>query len=111
MLSFPRKIESKNISFYVISFFLFFVCFGFIFFFTVYESEIITVDISNSSCHKSIHLGRSYFFHICSKENKNVFDIRYFFKSDQGNLEPYFVGVQMNENEFTKLCKTGCSNE
>lgn len=69
------------------------------------ESEA-EVDISNSSCSESLYIGRSLFFHQCIKDNKTVFDIRYFWKENLNDrtLKADIIGVQMSVDEFLKIC-------
>lgn len=61
-------------------------------------------DLKNSTCYFSQYLGRRLYFHICSKFNSAVYDIRYFFKDEFGYLKPYVVGIQLSEQEFFQIC-------
>lgn len=68
-----------------------------------YEGE---VDLANTTCTTSVHIGRKIFFHICMKENKSVYDLRYFWKDTDTThtWKANIIGVQMTSNEFIKLC-------
>lgn len=66
-----------------------------------YEEKI---SVTNASlCTRSVHIVRRLYFHVCSKENKTVYDIRYFWKDDDG-LKPSIIGIQLYVDEFNKIC-------
>lgn len=53
------------------------------------------VNITNTTCKKSLHIGRNLFFHKYIKENKTVYDLRYFWKNEEenGGLKASIIGV------------------
>ncbi len=68
------------------------------------------VDLKNSTCkesvyigQESVYIGRKVYLHKCVKENKTVYDLRYFWKDDD-MLKADRIGVQMWRDEFKKLC-------
>lgn len=69
------------------------------------------VDLTNTTCTESVYIGRKLFFHKCMKENKTVYDLRYFWKDKEadGALKANIIGVQMITDEFNKICKF-CQN-
>lgn len=78
---------------------------------TVLSASEEQVDLSNTTCTESVHIARKLFFHKCLKENKTIFDIRYFWKNEEENnvLKASIIGVQMINEEFNKLCNY-CNN-
>lgn len=66
-----------------------------------YEYE---VDIKNTTCVRSINMGKKLFFHICLKENKIVYDLRYFWPDVNDTLQASVIGVQMSRKKFNKMC-------
>lgn len=62
------------------------------------------VDISNTTCIQSKYIGRKLFFHICMKENKTVYDLRYFWRDKNTTLKADIIGVQMTAKEYAKIC-------
>lgn len=62
------------------------------------------VDISNTTCIHSEYIGRKLFFHICRKEKKTVYDVRYFWRDKNTTLKADIIGVQMSTKEFAKIC-------
>lgn len=62
------------------------------------------VDIKNTTCVRSIYLGKKLFFHICLKENKFVYDLRYFWPDVNDSLQASIIGVQMSREKFYKMC-------
>lgn len=64
------------------------------------------VDLANTTCTMSAYIGRKMFFHICIKENKTVYDLRYFWKDTDTThaWKADIIGVQMTSNEFIKMC-------
>lgn len=66
-----------------------------------YEYE---VDIKNTTCVRSINMGNKLFFHICLKENKIVYDLRYFWPDVNNTLQASVNGVQMSGKKFNKIC-------
>lgn len=70
------------------------------------ETEI---DIKNSTCFLSTHIGRKLFYHECTKDGGRVHDIRHFFNANSTHLTASFLGVQLSEKEFQKVCEQ-CSN-
>lgn len=62
------------------------------------------VDISNTTCIHSEYIGRKLFFHVCMKENKPVYDVRYFWRDKNTTLKADIIGVQMTTKEFAKIC-------
>ena len=69
------------------------------------ESMENRVNLTGINCSLSTHVGRKLFFHICFKENKKVYDIRYFWENEDRILKADIIGVQMNQAEFNKICK------
>lgn len=71
------------------------------------SADFESVDISNTTCSISEHLGRRIFFHICTKDkNHLVYDLRYFWREEEKDtyLKPKKIGVQLTSEEFTKVC-------
>ena len=67
-----------------------------------YEKQ---VNLTNTTCTHSVYIGRKLFFHKCAKENKTIFDLRYFWKDTEGGtLKANIIGVQMSLKEFLKIC-------
>lgn len=62
------------------------------------------LDIRNASCTQSVNIGRRLFLHVCLKDNKTVYDIRYFWKNHEGFLKADIIGIQMTAKEFLKVC-------
>lgn len=64
------------------------------------------VDLANTTCTTSAYIGRRIFLHICTKENKTVYDLRYFWKDTDTThtWKANIIGVQMTSNEFIKMC-------
>lgn len=62
------------------------------------------VDIKNTTCIKSKHIRRKLFLHVCSKENKTVYDLRYFWRGEGDALKASVIGVQMTTDDFLKIC-------
>lgn len=64
------------------------------------------VDISNTTCTKSKHIRRKLFLHVCLKENKTVYDLRYFWRAEEEGdaLKASAIGVQMTTDDFLKIC-------
>ena len=67
------------------------------------------VNITNTTCTVSELLGRRVFFHVCSKADSTVYDVRHFWKDDHKMLKASVFGVQMSSEEFSKIC-TYCLN-
>lgn len=68
------------------------------------------INLTNTECIYSIHIGRKLFLHECIKNNKSIFDLRYFWKHDLNDeLKADIVGIQMSKEEFIKIC-TYCPN-
>ena len=63
------------------------------------------VNLTGVNCSLSTHIGRKLFFHVCLKENKKVYDVRYFWENEDQILKANIIGVQMNQAEFEKICK------
>lgn len=63
------------------------------------------IDLNNTSCKLTKYLGRQIYFHVCEKNLKNVYDIRYFWTKEKGVIKPEIIGVQLTEMEFDILCK------
>ena len=63
------------------------------------------VNLTGVNCSSSAYLGRKLFFHICLKEKKIVYDIRYFWENKDKILKADIIGVQLNQAEFKKNCK------
>lgn len=70
---------------------------------TIKSSE--KINISNSTCSVSKHIGRKIFLHICLKNKQEIFDIRYFFSNRTLNPFPEIIGVQLTKREFRKVCE------
>lgn len=68
------------------------------------------VNLTGVNCTISANIGRKLFFHVCRKENKTVYDVRYFYKNEDEILKAGIIGVQMNRDEFKKVCKY-CATE
>lgn len=67
-----------------------------------YDGE--TINLNNTNCTYSENIGRRLFFHICSKDNYMIYDIRYFWRDEPGHLKPEVVGVQLSQLEFQRVC-------
>lgn len=79
---------------------------GVILFMKIYSFDREFVDISNTTCSVSEHLGRRIFFHICAKDVDHlVYDLRYFWRQEKEQyLKPERIGVQLIPEEFRKVC-------
>lgn len=62
------------------------------------------VDLSKTACNYSQNIGGRIFFHKCFKNNRLVYDIRYFYKNNK-TLKAGVIGIQLNQPEFNKLCE------
>lgn len=69
------------------------------------KEEIKKINISNTPCTISKHIGRKIFLHICKKNEEVVYDIRYFWSNESQTLKPEIIGVQLTEREFQNVCK------
>lgn len=63
------------------------------------------IDLANTTCNHIVYIGRRIFFHECSKDNKTVYDLRYFWKDTEHRWKANVIGVQMYSHEFDKMCK------
>lgn len=78
---------------------------GLVCFFSLRSSDYDEqVDISTTNCTYSSHIGRRIFFHTCLKENKTVYDIRYFWLDDDDILQASIIDVKVSLEEFSKIC-------
>lgn len=70
------------------------------------------VNLTNTTCVYSRHLGGRLFFHECMKGQKTVYDLRYFFKNDDdGMLKASIIGVQMSPEIYSKVCNFSSSGK
>lgn len=63
------------------------------------------INLTNTECFHSIYIGRKLFLHECMKNNRTIFDLRYFWRYDLNDkLKADTVGIQMSKEEFIKIC-------
>ena len=74
------------------------------------DQSMLKVNITNTSCTKSVHIARKIFFHECFKNNKTIYDLRYFWSDEKSALHASIIGLQVSATEFKKLCQM-CSSE
>lgn len=78
-----------------------------------FRDTSVHVSLNNTTCTQTHHIGRKLFLHVCTKENKTVFDLRYFWQEadDDLALKASIIGVQMPMDEFLKVCNVCSSHQ
>ena len=66
------------------------------------DQSMLKVNITNTSCTKSVHIARKIFFLECFKNNKIVYDLRYFWSDENSGLHARIIGLQVSATEFKK---------
>lgn len=74
------------------------------------DQSVLEVNITNTSCTKSVHIARKIFFHECLKNNKTIYDLRYFWTNENNTLHASIIGLQISAAEYIKFCKM-CPSE
>lgn len=74
------------------------------------DQRMLEVNITNTSCTKSVHIARKIFLHECLKNNKTIYDLRYFWTDENHTLHASIIGLQISETEYKKFCEM-CPNE
>ena len=74
------------------------------------SQDLIEVNITNTRCVKSIHIARKIFFHECLKDNRTIYDLRYFWSDENNTLHASIIGLQISDTEYKKLCQM-CPSE
>lgn len=69
------------------------------------DQRMLEVNITNTSCTKSVHIARKIFLHKCFKNNKTVYDLRYFWTDENHTLRASIIGLQISETEYKKFCQ------
>lgn len=69
------------------------------------DQAMLEVNITNTSCTKSVHIARKIFFHECLKNNKTIYDLRYFWLDEKNSLRASIIGLQISAIEYKKLCE------
>lgn len=69
------------------------------------DQDMLKVNITNTSCTKSVHIARKIFFHECLKNNKTVYDLRYFWTDENNTLHASIIGIQISVFEYKKICE------
>ena len=63
------------------------------------------VNITNTQCVKSVHIARKIFFHECLKNNKTIYDLRYFWPDENNTLHASIIGLQFSVKEYKIFCQ------
>lgn len=71
--------------------------------YTVDETSYETVNITNTICHLSIPISNKIYLHECLKSNQKIYDLRKFYL-EEDTLKADIIGIQMNRNNFGKIC-------
>lgn len=74
------------------------------------DQRMLEVNLTNTSCTKSVHIARKIFLHECLKNNKTIYDLRYFWTDENKTLHASIIGLQLSETEYKKFC-TMCPRE
>lgn len=69
------------------------------------DQHMLAVNITNTTCTKSVHITRKIFFHECLKDNQTIYDLRYFWADENNELHASIIGVQISAIEYKKLCQ------